>query len=322
MHLKRASVLAATWLLVTCTSAPISSVTVVQAVTTLTPAPSLLAEPTSAAIPVPTPSPNPTATPVSTPAPTPVSSYVVGAQDTVSSIAGYFGMSSQQLVGLNPGLEVNPDQLLVGDILALAAGGTSKLVQARSTPPPAPVIASYVPAGGTLWGIDDCEYGARGNVAFYLDVLRQYNARAIFFLIGPQACGSYSLTISQVQQAGYEIGNHTAHHANLTQVAQTALSIDAEILGGPPKSVAPKYFRPPYCASNALVAQEIARLGYTLIPCGVTSGDTTAGIATSCQAILSILIANVRPNSIVTMHMFNTQSPRALDAYLSGRSSC
>src|SRR5581483_8041863 len=131
MHIPRAFSLAAVGLLTTCTVASATAPDQVPAPTTSVAA----ALPTS-------PTSFPTEAP--TPAPTPVNTYVVGPTDTVSSIANYFGLTVQQIVGLNPGLEVNPDQLISGDVLAVGPGGTSQLQTARTPPVPAPAVAAYV----------------------------------------------------------------------------------------------------------------------------------------------------------------------------------
>lgn len=322
MHFKRASVLAAIGLLVSCTSAPINSVGAVRGVATLAPVPSVAVEPKIALTLAPLSSPTPTATPVpnpvSTPVPIPVTSYVVGSQDTVSSIVGYFGMTTQQLVGLNPGLEVNPDQLLIGDVLAIAEGGTSKLTQARTTPPPVPVIATYIPSGGVLWTFDDCEYGQQGIVARYVQVLKAHAvSQAIFFMTG-QCFYSRPDLVNSIRQAGYSIGNHTLSHADLTKLS--VADINYQIVNGPPGA---RYFRPPYGARNATVDARIAAYGYTEMLWNASGGDSgSEGLKRSCSRILQDLVSTVRPNGVVLLHMFNPNSPVALEAYLSGKGSC
>lgn len=326
MHFKRASVLAVVWLLVSCTSAPIGSVTVVQGGEMLTPVPtvpveSAQASPQTSSL-VPTQaqaaSPTPTATPVPLTTPSPVSSYIVGSQDTVSSIASYFGMTAQQLVGLNPGLEVNPDQLLVGDELSLVPGGVSRLVRARSTPQPAPVVATYVPSGGVLWTFDDCEYGQQGIVARFVQVLKSQGiGSAIFFMTG-QCFYSRQDLVNTIRQAGYSIGNHTLSHADLTKLS--VAEINYQIVNGPPGA---RYFRPPYGARNATVDARIAAYGYIEMLWTASGGDSGAeGLKRSCSRILQDLVSTIRPNGVVLLHMFNPNSPGALEAYLSGKGSC
>ncbi len=326
MHFKRASVLAVVWLLVSCTSAPIGSVTVVQGAATLTPAPTVAVDSASASpltsslIPTqaPRPSPTPTVTLVPIATPSAVSSYIVGSQDTVSSIASYFGMTAQQLVGLNPGLEVNPDQLLVGDELSLVSGGVSKLVQARSTPPPAAVVASYVPYAGVLWTFDDCEYGQQGIVGRFIQVLKSHGiGSAIFFMTG-QCFYSRPDLVNAIRQAGYSIGNHTLSHADLTKLS--VADINYQIVNGPPGA---RYFRPPYGARNATVGVRIAAYGYTEMLWTASGGDSGAeGLKRSCSRILQDLVSTIRPNGVVLLHMFNPNSPGAVEAYLSGKGSC
>lgn len=186
-----------------------------------------------------------------------------------------------------------------------------------STPAAAAQPAAPASASGVLWTFDDCEaYAGQGNVDRYIQNLHAYGiSNSIFFMTG-DCYRSRPDLVAKIHQAGFEIGNHTAHHPNLTTLPPAA--VEAEIRGGPPG----RYFRPPYGAHNATVDSITARLGYTTMMWTVDSGDTVPVTRLSCNAILANLRLHVRPGSIVLMHMHNANSPPAMAAYLAGRAAC
>lgn len=67
-------------------------------------------------------------------------SHRVSSGETVSLIAEKFGLTVDLLIRLNPGLEVNVDQIFPGEVLSLAEGAASKL-QPRTKP----VLAAAAP---------------------------------------------------------------------------------------------------------------------------------------------------------------------------------
>jgi peptidoglycan/xylan/chitin deacetylase (PgdA/CDA1 family) len=169
-----------------------------------------------------------------------------------------------------------------------------------------------------LWTFDDCEYGTRGNVAQILVVLRAHKIqRAIFFMTGDCYNARPDL-VALVKNAGYEIGNHTKTHADLTKLSEK--DIAAEIEGGPPGTTE---FRPPYGAVNAAVLSVASRYGYTQVMLwSASGGDSSDGGRRTCNRILEDLRGTVRPGAIVLLHMFIPTTPAALNAYLSGKSNC
>jgi peptidoglycan/xylan/chitin deacetylase (PgdA/CDA1 family) len=188
------------------------------------------------------------------------------------------------------------------------------------TPPPAPGRMAppvfSVPTG-MLFTFDDCEARpGQGTTASYITVLKAHHVtRAIFFLTG--ICYKTRPDIVRmVRDAGYTIGNHTLTHADLTRLSGSG--IDAELEGGPASTV----FRPPYGAHNSTVDARVAAHHLQEIMWSASGGDSGAGVARTCDRILEDLLNTIKPGSIVLLHLFNTKSPLALDAYLSGRQSC
>jgi hypothetical protein len=170
---------------------------------------------------------------------------------------------------------------------------------------------------GTLFTFDDCEARpGQGTTANYLGVLKKHHIlRAIFFLTG-NCYTTRPDMVRMIRDGGYTIGNHTRTHADLTRLSVSA--IDEQIEGGPASTV----FRPPYGAHNAIVDARVAAHHLQTMMWSSSGGDSGGGVARTCDRILEDLVHTVKPGSIVLLHLFNSNSPAALDAYLSGRQDC
>jgi len=189
--------------------------------------------------------------------------------------------------------------------------------------PSAPLSLPKIRPGleGVVWTFDDCEYAALGNVYHLLAILQKHGVQpghAIFFYIG-WCYQQHPDEIAKIKQDGYEVGNHTYDHADLTQLGYA--SIQREIALGPPNAY---WFRPPYGAYNALVLKAVAAAGLHMMMWTVDSGDTSSyKPARTCQAELNLLWSrNVGGSDNVLMHMFHIESAQALDAYMSGSRTC
>jgi peptidoglycan/xylan/chitin deacetylase (PgdA/CDA1 family) len=181
--------------------------------------------------------------------------------------------------------------------------------------PVAPAVFS-VPQGA-LFTFDDCEARpGQGTTANYINVLKAHHvSKAIFFLTG-NCYVSRPDIVRMVRDAGYTIGNHTRAHADLTRLS--VAGIDEQIEGGPASTV----FRPPYGAHNAVIDARVAAHHLQNMMWSASGGDSGGGVARTCDRILEDLLNTIKPGSIVLLHLFNTQSPAALDAYLAGRKDC
>jgi hypothetical protein len=196
-----------------------------------------------------------------------------------------------------------------------AAPAIAPIVAATQIAPIAPAVFS-VPQGA-LFTFDDCEARpGQGTTANYISVLKKHHvSRAIFFLTGICYVNRPDI-VRAVRDAGYTIGNHTRTHADLTRLSVAA--IDEQIEGGPASTV----FRPPYGARNAVVDAHVAAHHLQNMMWSASGGDSGGGVARTCDRILEDLVNTIKPGSIVLLHLFNTRSPAALDAYLGGRKTC
>src|SRR5438270_1722171 len=81
-----------------------------------------------------------------------------------------------------------------------------------------------------------------------LDVLRDKNAKATFFLIGGQA-EKYPGLMQRIYREGHEIGNHTWSHPDVSNLSSTLMRLEinsTERLFQARLGVEPMFFRPPY----------------------------------------------------------------------------
>ena len=81
-----------------------------------------------------------------------------------------------------------------------------------------------------------------------LDILKRYNVKGTFLMIGEVAAENVSL-MQRVYREGHEIGNHTYTHPDISDISRSQLELElnlTERLFGAKLGVHPLFFRPPY----------------------------------------------------------------------------
>ena len=116
--------------------------------------------------------------------------------------------------------------------------------------------------------VDDC-YSIK-QVRAILDLCAQYDIRCTFFVIGEAMKYKDAEVWKQVVKSGCEIGNHSWGHTNLTklkgheiefQMLRTQQKVDAVLGYHYPMQV----MRPPFGATNKLVADSVFEVGYPAV---------------------------------------------------------
>ncbi|MBZ4666590.1 polysaccharide deacetylase family protein [Mahella sp.] len=134
-----------------------------------------------------------------------------------------------------------------------------------------------------------------------LDILKKYNVKATFFVIGRNA-EKYPEILKRISDEGHIIGNHSCDHKDFTkltpeerydEIHKTELLIDRQL--GSHSAM----FRMPFGAFNDDVVKDIAALGYYNIYWSVDTEDWS-GISPS--AIKKNIEDELRPGAIVLMH--------------------
>lgn len=134
-----------------------------------------------------------------------------------------------------------------------------------------------------------------------IDILKEYNATATFFLVGFWI-DKYPEMVKAIDEAGMEIGNHSLTHPDLTTVSQEKLkeeiaSVNQQIEEITNKPV--KVFRCPYGAYNNNVVNMTMQEGLLPVQWSVDSLDWK-GI--SALDITTRIISNVKNGSIILCH--------------------
>lgn len=144
-----------------------------------------------------------------------------------------------------------------------------------------------------------------------LAILAQADVKATFFLVG-DAIKRHPLEAQLIANAGHEIGNHSYWHYRLMFRSQAVIAKD---LGDTDKQIrslgyrGPIHFRPPYgkklfTLPYYLASQNITTITWDLEP------ETYAEIGADSDAITQHIADNVKPGSIILLHvMFEQRQP-------------
>lgn len=135
-----------------------------------------------------------------------------------------------------------------------------------------------------------------------LDVLKEYNVPATFFLMGARA-EAYPDLASRIAEEGHVVGNHTFWHPDLVEEGNIATLVTeitrtedtlADIIG-----YQSMLFRPPYGFLQDELVEELRDLNYSVIGWSVDALDWEE---ISPEEITSNVLDNIHPGAIVLMH--------------------
>jgi len=213
----------------------------------------------------------------------------------------YHRVHTMPAVG-QPDLIVDPSTFS-GELAALQAGGYHTVSQAQLFD--ALYRGRALPAKPVLISVDD---GYVDDVRTVLPVLKRYHMVATFFVITGRMTEPGFLTADQIRQldrAGMDVGDHTAHHVDLRLLTPAELRMETagsrqvleHVLGHPVY-----YFAYPFGAFNAQVVDAVRAAGFTL------AYTTGAGTTESTTA----------PLTMPRIHVGRSESPGGLVALLRG----
>ena len=152
-----------------------------------------------------------------------------------------------------------------------------------------------------------------------LDVLKKYNVKATFMVIGEQAVDNAGLLKRYIRE-GHEIGNHTWTHPDISEISDGQLKLElnfTERLFAAKLGIQPLYFRPPYSIDQepqtndqAAPADRIQQMGYTIIGNKIDTDDWNEHPRKSPQEITDTVLdaladmktASWKRGSIILMH--------------------
>jgi peptidoglycan-N-acetylglucosamine deacetylase len=115
-----------------------------------------------------------------------------------------------------------------------------------------------------------------------LDILKQYNVKGTFFMIG-EVAEDYVGVMQRVFREGHEIGNHTWSHPDISEISNRQVDLElnlTERLFASKLGVQPLYFRPPYSIDQnpdtndqAAPVDRIQGLGYVIVGNNIDTND-------------------------------------------------
>ena len=156
------------------------------------------------------------------------------------------------------------------------------------------------------------------NTPRLLEILKQRNIKATFFLIGQNAASNPDI-VRQILADGHEIGNHSWTHPQLSKLSDDRVTTEINKTQDAIKEASgftPTILRPPYGAITARQREWIEnQFGLSIILWSVDPFDwKRPGASVITQRILS----QVRPGAIILSHDIHKQTVDAMPATLDG----
>ena len=164
-----------------------------------------------------------------------------------------------------------------------------------------PMVALTFDDGPTARGVD-----------WVLPALEAQGVRATFFLTGAESEAAPQL-VRRLAAGGHEIGNHSFSHQRMMwpfsggydeEISRAGAAISSA--GAP----APRFFRPPYGKKLFALPRAVERQGLTMVTWDVEDPLDAADGRAYADAVLS----DVRPGSIILMHVMYPANRTARDA--------
>ena len=159
-----------------------------------------------------------------------------------------------------------------------------------------------------------------GCTAKILDVLKQHQVPAAFFLVGNYIEKNADL-VRQMVEDGHIVGNHTMHHYDMSKLSdKDAFSKELTDLEALFRDVTgremPKYYRPPqgiYSEENLKMASE---LGYQTVFWSLAYVDWNNDAQPTAEEAFGKLIPRVHNGAVVLLHSTSATNAEILDELL------
>ena len=148
-----------------------------------------------------------------------------------------------------------------------------------------------------------------------LDLLKEYNVTAIFFVIGTKAKSENEL-VKRIMDDGHFIGNHTfSHHPmfallNGVKVEKEIVELNNLFIN---QGIQTNLFRPPIGYTNPIIARVVNKLSLNIIGWNKRSYDT---VIRNPKKLAKRLLFIAKPGSIILLHDNLKQTSEALSLFL------
>lgn len=154
-----------------------------------------------------------------------------------------------------------------------------------------------------------------------LDVLRENNAKATFFVLGSLIADNGQL-IKRMDSEGHELGNHTINHPILTILNRETLRAEIKNASSELSAVtgkAPTLLRPPRAAFNANVQAVARENGLAIALFDIYPNDSMPW--NNARDISETIVSEAKDGSIVFLHDTSARSVDATELAIRGLSS-
>ena len=158
--------------------------------------------------------------------------------------------------------------------------------------------------------------GPSENTKAVLDILKKYNIKATFFLIGSKVA-LHQEVLKRLVEEGHQVGNHTYNHSKSTGFyAVSKLNKELESTRAVVKNYTGlnmKLYRPPFGVTTPNLAKVVSQLRLNVIGWSVRSFDTTRQ---SAESIIQRVLKQAKPGSVVLLHDDREKCARVLETII------
>lgn len=136
-----------------------------------------------------------------------------------------------------------------------------------------------------------------------LDVLKQYNIKATFFLIGKNIL-QHPQIVERIILEGHIVGNHTYSHKptfslNHTKKVKEEVQKCSSVIAGI-SGEQPKLFRPPFGVTNPIIGRVVRGLGLNSIGWSIRSLDTVS--KRSREDVCKGILKRLHSGAVILLH--------------------
>ena len=144
-----------------------------------------------------------------------------------------------------------------------------------------------------------------GNVATILDVLKEKEVSAAFFVLKHLVEKNGDLVL-RMQREGHTVCNHTAHHPDLSAASKEKILEELQSLEKSYSTLTgckmPKYFRPPEGKFSREMLQTVSEAGYQTVFWSFAYADWDNDRQLPPQKALQCIMDNVHNGAVILLH--------------------
>ncbi len=150
-----------------------------------------------------------------------------------------------------------------------------------------------------------------------LDVLKRYDIKAVFFLIGEKVDKNPDI-VRRIVEEGHIVANHTYSHSGLFPLSgKGKVMQELQKCGESIKNAIGRYpllFRPPFGVTNPIIGRAVNAQGLKTIGWSIRSLDTVDGKTRA--EILRKVEAKLHPGAIILLHDRCAKSDELLESII------